>query len=37
MIRLPHANLSAHDPDGNDREFVQYLVDDPVQRNDYSR
>ena len=40
------ANLKAHDhparrrtyfydPDGNDWEFVQYLSDDPAQRNDY--
>ncbi|TDJ40525.1 MAG: VOC family protein [Gammaproteobacteria bacterium] len=25
-----------YDPDGNDWEFVQYLSDDPAQRNDYS-
>jgi catechol 2,3-dioxygenase-like lactoylglutathione lyase family enzyme len=24
-----------YDPDGNDWEFVQYLSDDPAQRNDY--
>jgi len=24
-----------HDPEGNDWEFVQYLSDDPAQRNDY--
>ena len=24
-----------HDPDGNDWEFVQYLSDDPKERNDY--
>jgi catechol 2,3-dioxygenase-like lactoylglutathione lyase family enzyme len=24
------------DPDGNDWEFVQYLSDDPAQRNDYT-
>ena len=24
-----------NDPDGNDWEFVQYLTDDPVKRNDY--
>jgi hypothetical protein len=24
-----------HDPDGNDREFVQYPGDDPAKRNDY--
>jgi catechol 2,3-dioxygenase-like lactoylglutathione lyase family enzyme len=26
-----------YDPDGNDWEFVQYLVDDVDERNDYSR
>ncbi|MGE0626059.1 MAG: VOC family protein [Pseudomonadales bacterium] len=26
-----------YDPDGNDWEFVQYLVDDVRERNDYSR
>ncbi len=26
-----------YDPDGNDWEFVQYLADDPVQRNDYNQ
>ena len=25
-----------HDPDGNDWEFVQYLSEDPTERNDYS-
>lgn len=25
-----------HDADGNDWEFVQYLVDDPAQRHDYA-
>ena len=25
-----------HDAEGNDWEFVQYLVDDPVQRHDYA-
>lgn len=25
-----------HDDDGNDWEFVQYLSDDPVKRNDYA-
>jgi catechol 2,3-dioxygenase-like lactoylglutathione lyase family enzyme len=25
-----------HDDDGNDWEFLQYLSDDPVQRNDYA-
>jgi len=25
-----------HDPDGNDWEFVQYLSEDPAQRNDYA-
>ncbi|MCZ6642800.1 MAG: VOC family protein [Gammaproteobacteria bacterium] len=24
-----------YDPDGNDWEFVQYLSDDPAERNDY--
>ncbi len=24
-----------YDPEGNDWEFVQYLTDDPAQRNDY--
>lgn len=24
-----------HDPEGNDWEFVQYLSDDPAERNDY--
>ena len=24
-----------YDPEGNDWEFVQYLSDDPVERNDY--
>lgn len=24
-----------HDPDGNDWEFVEYLSDDPAERNDY--
>ncbi len=24
-----------HDPEGNDWEFVQYLSDDPADRNDY--
>ena len=24
-----------HDPDGNDWEFIQYLSDDPANRNDY--
>jgi len=27
--------LSAGDPEGNDWEFVQYLSQDPVERNDY--
>ena len=26
-----------YDPDGNDWEFVQYLSDDPNERNDYAR
>ena len=26
-----------YDPDGNDWEFVQYLVDDVHERNDYAR
>ena len=26
-----------YDPDGNDWEFVEYLVEDPDERNDYSR
>ena len=26
-----------YDPDGNDWEFVRYLVEDPAQRNDYSQ
>jgi catechol 2,3-dioxygenase-like lactoylglutathione lyase family enzyme len=26
-----------YDPDGNDWEFVQYLTDDPAERNDYER
>lgn len=26
-----------HDPDGNDWEFVQYLVEDVHEKNDYSR
>ena len=25
-----------YDPDGNDWEFVQYLSDDPAERNDYA-
>lgn len=25
-----------HDPEGNDWEFVQYLSDDPSERNDYA-
>ena len=25
-----------NDPEGNDWEFVQYFIDDPDQRNDYS-
>jgi hypothetical protein len=24
-----------YDPEGNDWEFVQYLSDDPADRNDY--
>jgi hypothetical protein len=26
-----------YDPEGNDWEFVQYLSDDPAERNDYAR
>jgi catechol 2,3-dioxygenase-like lactoylglutathione lyase family enzyme len=26
-----------HDPEGNDWEFVEYLSDDPAERNDYHR
>ena len=33
-----HARLRTYfyDPDGNDWEFVQYLSDDPAERNDYA-
>lgn len=32
----PHrTRVYFHDPEGNDWEFVQYLSDDPAERNDY--
>jgi catechol 2,3-dioxygenase-like lactoylglutathione lyase family enzyme len=35
--RHPHRKrVYFHDPEGNDWEFVQYLSDDPAERNDYS-
>jgi catechol 2,3-dioxygenase-like lactoylglutathione lyase family enzyme len=34
--RHPHRKrVYFHDPEGNDWEFVQYLSDDPRERNDY--